>query len=52
MPTFCECPDVHICKYKKQVGKVLTVCTIDADKEKCCYSIAAEDLIEKIKEIE
>jgi len=51
MPTFCSCPDVHICKYKKQVGKILTVCSIDADSVKCCYSLDAATLKKQIDEV-
>lgn len=52
MKTFCSCPDVHVCIHKRQVGKILTICSIDADKEKCCYSLTAAELKKQIDEVE
>lgn len=46
--SLCNAPNSCRCDHKRNAGKGVVKCAIDADKEKCTHSITAAEVIAKV----
>jgi len=48
--SLCNAPNSCHCEHKRNAGKGIVKCGIDADNKTCVHSITANEIITKIQE--